>query len=134
MKFNKFKIIISLLLIVVVYQQIWRSIGRDTYIDNISKFIPISLKTSIQETFFKNKMQNIEIEKLKKENEKLNEILIQNDRDKLALKFKLREPIRINHTEDKNFEMEYRMNQLLLAGTFKRSYQRVREFWKKYGW
>ena len=26
------------------------------------------------------------------------------------------------------------MNQLLLAGTFKRSYQRVREFWKKYGW
>ena len=40
----------------------------------------------------------------------------------------------VNHTEDKNFEMEYRMNQLLLAGTFKRSYQRVREFWKKYGW
>ena len=105
MRFNKFKIIISLLLIIVVYQQIWRSIGRDTYIDNISKFIPISVKISIQETFFKNKMQNIEIEKLKKENEKLNEILIQNDRDKLALKFKLREPIRINHTEDKKFKI-----------------------------
>ena len=36
--------------------------------------------------------------------------------------------------EDTKFQKEYRMNQLLLAGTFNRSYTKVREFWKKYGW
>ena len=36
--------------------------------------------------------------------------------------------------EDKMFNKEYAMNQLLLAGTFERSYNKVREFWKKYGW
>ena len=36
--------------------------------------------------------------------------------------------------EDPKFQKEYRMNQLLLAGTFNRSYQKVREFWKRYGW
>ena len=36
--------------------------------------------------------------------------------------------------EDTKFQKEYRMNQLLLAGTFNRSYSKVREFWKKYGW
>ena len=36
--------------------------------------------------------------------------------------------------DDKKFEKEYMMNQLLLAGTFNRSYTKVREFWKKYGW
>ena len=36
--------------------------------------------------------------------------------------------------KDPKFQKEYRMNQLLLAGTFNRSYQKVREFWKKYGW
>ena len=36
--------------------------------------------------------------------------------------------------EDKKFEKEYMMNKLLLAGSFTRSYSKVREFWKKYGW
>ena len=36
--------------------------------------------------------------------------------------------------DDKKFQKEYMMNQLLMAGTFKRSYTKVREFWKKYGW
>ena len=36
--------------------------------------------------------------------------------------------------DDKKFQKEYMMNQLLLSGTFKRSYQKVREFWKNYGW
>lgn len=36
--------------------------------------------------------------------------------------------------EDKMFKKEYAINQLLLAGTFERSYNKVREFWKKYGW
>ena len=36
--------------------------------------------------------------------------------------------------EDKNFKTEYAMNQLLLAGTFSRSYSKVKEFWKSKGW
>ena len=35
---------------------------------------------------------------------------------------------------DKEFRKQYAMNQLLLAGSFTRSYQKVREFWKKKGW
>ena len=40
----------------------------------------------------------------------------------------------VDLNEDPKFQKEWRMNQLLLAGTFKRSYQKVREFWKNYGW
>ena len=40
----------------------------------------------------------------------------------------------VDINEDPKFQKEYRMNQLLLAGTFNRSYQKVREFWKRYGW
>ena len=40
----------------------------------------------------------------------------------------------VDLNEDPKFQKEYRMNQLLLAGTFNRSYSKVREFWKKYGW
>jgi len=36
--------------------------------------------------------------------------------------------------EDKNFKKEYAMNQLLLAGTFSRSYSKVKDFWKSKGW
>ena len=36
--------------------------------------------------------------------------------------------------EDKMFNKEYAMNQILMAGTFDRSYTKIREFWKKYGW
>ena len=34
----------------------------------------------------------------------------------------------------RKFRKQYAMNQLLLAGSFTRSYQKVREFWKKKGW
>ena len=40
----------------------------------------------------------------------------------------------VDHTEDTKFAKEFKINQLLLAGTFNRSYTKVREFWKKYGW
>ena len=40
----------------------------------------------------------------------------------------------VDFNEDPKFQKEYKMNQLLLAGTFNRSYNKVREFWKKYGW
>ena len=40
----------------------------------------------------------------------------------------------VDLNEDPKFQKEWRMNQLLLAGTFKRSYQKIREFWKNYGW
>ena len=40
----------------------------------------------------------------------------------------------VDITEDPKFEKEYKMNQLLLAGTFNRSYSKVKEFWKRYGW
>jgi len=40
----------------------------------------------------------------------------------------------VDLNEDPKFTKEYLMNKLLLAGTFKRSYQKVREFWKSYGW
>ena len=36
--------------------------------------------------------------------------------------------------KDPKFQKEYRMNQLLLSGTFKRSYQKVKDFWKSKGW
>jgi hypothetical protein len=40
----------------------------------------------------------------------------------------------VDVNEDPKFQKEYRMNQLLLAGTFNRSYSKVKEFWKSYGW
>ena len=40
----------------------------------------------------------------------------------------------VDLNEDSKFQKEYSMNQLLLAGTFDRSYARVKEFWKNYGW
>ena len=40
----------------------------------------------------------------------------------------------VDLNEDPKFTKEYLMNKLLLTGTFTRSYQKVREFWKKYGW
>ena len=106
MKITKLKIFIFLIVLIVAYQQIWRSIGRDTYVDIISKYVPKSVKTSIQGFFFKNKLQNIEIEKLKEENKKIKEeLLVKYNRDKLALKFKLKEPIRINYVEDNEFNI-----------------------------
>ena len=106
MKITKLKVFIFLIVLIVAYQQIWRSIGRDTYVDIISKYVPKSVKTSIQGFFFKNKLQNIEIEKLKEENKKIKEeLLVKYNRDKLALKFKLKEPIRINYVEDNEFNI-----------------------------
>ena len=40
----------------------------------------------------------------------------------------------VDLNEDPKFQKEIRMNQLLLSGTFNRSYTKVREFWKRYGW
>ena len=40
----------------------------------------------------------------------------------------------IDSIEDPNYEKEERMNHLLLSGKFQRSYSKVREYWKKYGW
>ncbi len=40
----------------------------------------------------------------------------------------------VDVNEDKMFNKEYAMNQILMAGTFDRSYPKIREFWKKYGW
>ena len=40
----------------------------------------------------------------------------------------------IDSLEDPNYVKEERFNNILLTNTFTRSYARVREFWKKYGW
>lgn len=40
----------------------------------------------------------------------------------------------IDAINDPNYIKEERMNQLLLGGKFQRSYARVKDFWKKYGW
>ncbi len=40
----------------------------------------------------------------------------------------------VNHKDDLKYDKEENIGKLLLAGTFKRNYAKVREFWKKYGW
>ena len=101
---NKKLIFFLLIIFLIVYQQLSRSIGRDTVWDNLTKHIPISIKIAISEILFKNKLQTVQIEKLWEENKKIKEELIINKRQNLALKFKLKEPLEITYLGNENFK------------------------------
>tara|TARA_Y100000389_G_scaffold83702_1_gene80295 strand:- start:5469 stop:6932 length:1464 start_codon:yes stop_codon:yes gene_type:complete len=105
MKITKFRVFIFLIVIIAAYQQLWVTIGRDNYIDKFSIYVPKSLKISIHEIFFQNKLQKIEIKKLNEKVKENNKLGIEFDREILALKFKLSEPIQINYDEYREFNV-----------------------------
>ena len=102
---NRKLIFFLLIIFLIVYQQLSRSIGRDTVWDNLTKHIPISIKIAISEILFKNKLQTVQIEKLWEENKKIKEELIINKRRNLALKFKLKEPLEITYLGNEKFQI-----------------------------
>ena len=102
---RKIKYIIFLFLFFIIYQQLWRTIGRDTYVDNLIKIFPNSASEFVKKTFFLNKLQKIELENLKNENKKLREEITKLDRKNFENKIKFADPMEINLTNEFEFEI-----------------------------